>query len=202
MKYPDFITHIAGVDEVGRGPLAGPVTLGICVIPVTLNRKSFKLIKDSKKLSASSREDWCKQMIEFKEKGIINFSIASKSSQYIDKNGLSKAINLAISDAFSVLNLNSKKTMVLLDGGLKAPKIFKYQKTIIKGDEKELSISLASIVAKVTRDREMVKLAKKYPNYGFEIHKGYGTKKHIEAIKKYGPSKIHRMSFLRNIIGK
>ena len=98
--------------------------------------------------------------------------------------------------------MDPQTCLVLLDGGLKAPREFIYQKTIIKGDEKELSISLASIAAKVTRDAYMTKLAKKYPAYGFEIHKGYGTKKHREAIKKHGPSEVHRMSFLGRILAK
>ena len=200
MKYPPYITHIVGIDEVGRGPLAGPVTLGACVVPVSLTRKSFKLIRDSKKLTAQSREVWYQKMLELKKDGTINFALASISPKQIDTKGLSWAIKTALSNAIEALNVNPEITMVLLDGGLKAPAVFKYQKTIIKGDEKEFSISLASIAAKVTRDVEMTKLAKKYPAYGFEVHKGYGTLKHREAIKKHGPSKIHRMSFLKNIL--
>lgn len=200
MKYPPHITHIVGIDEVGRGPLAGPVTLGACVVHVSLTRKNFKLIKDSKKLTSQSREVWYQKMLELQKEGKINFALASISPKQIDTKGLSWAIKTALERSIEVLNLNPKTTMVLLDGGLKAPKIFKYQKTIIKGDEKEFSISLASIAAKVTRDREMTKLAKKYPVYGFEVHKGYGTLKHRAAIKKHGPSKIHRMSFLRSLL--
>jgi ribonuclease HII len=200
VKYPPYITHIVGIDEVGRGPLAGPVTLGACVVPVSLTRKSFKLIRDSKKLTAQSREVWYQKMLELKKDGTINFALASISPKQIDTKGLSWAIKTALSNAIEALNVNPEITMVLLDGGLKAPAVFKYQKTIIKGDEKEFSISLASIAAKVTRDVEMTKLAKKYPAYGFEVHKGYGTLKHREAIKKHGPSKIHRMSFLKNIL--
>lgn len=200
MKYPKHITHIVGVDEVGRGPLAGPVTLGACVVPVSFTRKQFKGIKDSKQLTSQSRDAWYAEMCILKAKGDINFSLCSITPKQIDTKGLSWAINTALSNCLEALALNPETTVVLLDGGLKAPTVFKYQKTIIKGDEKEFSISLASIAAKVTRDAEMTKLAKKYPEYGFEVHKGYGTIKHREAIKKHGPSKIHRMSFLKKLL--
>ena len=95
--------------------------------------------------------------------------------------------------------MKPKKCLVLLDGGLRAPKRFMYQKTIIRGDEKEYAIALASIMAKVTRDRKMVKLSKKYPLYGFNSHKGYGTKKHYEKIKKCGLCELHRRSFLKQL---
>jgi len=96
-----------------------------------------------------------------------------------------------------ILKINPKKCKVLLDGGLKAPEEYIDQKTIIKGDEKKMIIALASIYAKVMRDRKMVKFGKEYPEYGFEIHKGYGTKKHYEAIGKYGLSNIHRRSYIK-----
>jgi ribonuclease HII len=200
VKYPPHITHIIGIDEVGRGPLAGPVTVGACVIPITMTRRQFAKIKDSKKLTHESRVRWHAYMLELQAEGQLNFVISSITPKQIDTRGLSWAIRTALEKSLYGLKMDSQKCLVLLDGGLKAPREFIYQKTIIKGDEKELSISLASIAAKVTRDAYMTKLAKKYPAYGFEIHKGYGTKKHREAIKKHGASEVHRMSFLRNIV--
>jgi ribonuclease HII len=113
----------------------------------------------------------------------------------IDKKGISFAIKSCIEKAFKELKLKPQETKVFLDGGLKAPRDFVFQETIIKGDDKILAISLASITAKVSRDNFMEKLSKKYPSYGFEVHKGYGTEKHRKAIKKYGLSGYHRISF-------
>ncbi|MCE9517769.1 ribonuclease HII [Candidatus Nomurabacteria bacterium] len=200
MKLPKDVTHIIGIDEVGRGPLAGPVTVGACVIPVSMTRRQFAKIRDSKQLTHESRVKWHAYMLELQAKKELNFVISSISPKQIDSKGLSWAIRTALEKSLYGLKMDPKKCLVLLDGGLKAPREFMYQKTIIKGDEKELSISLASIAAKVTRDAYMTKLAKKYPVYGFEIHKGYGTKKHREAIRKYGVSDVHRRSFLRNIV--
>lgn len=112
--------------------------------------------------------------------------------------GISKAIKNCLEKSLKKLNVKPHECQVLLDGGLKAPSIYKNQKTIIKGDEKEWAIAFASIVAKVSRDTLMCRLAKKYPKYCFEIHKGYGTKKHCELIRKYGLSGEHRKCFCKN----
>ena len=127
--------------------------------------------------------------------------MASVSPKIIDKINISKAANLAAGKAFSLLIKNSglriKNCEVFLDGGLYIQNL-KF-KIIIRGDEKIPAISLASIIAKVSRDRQMINLHKKYPKYGFEKHKGYGTKKHFKAIRKHGPSKIHRLTFLKKM---
>jgi len=153
-------------------------------------------VRDSKKLSVSQRENWYKKMTDEKLFGNVDFTVSFSSPKVIDTKGLTFATKRALSGALSKLSCDPNETLVLLDGGLHAPKEFIFQETIIKGDDKIQVISLASISAKVTRDRLMTNLAKKYPDYGFEKHKGYGTKKHYEAIKKFGITDIHRKSFL------
>lgn len=195
---------IVGVDEVGRGPLAGPVTIGVVVCEeqnykkLKKNKKLPPIGKDSKKLKEKDREKYTKVLEELKKQKRINFSVIHISNTVIDTKGLTYAIKKGIKDGFKNSKIKQKNTEVLLDGGLKAPDGFK-QKTIIKGDEKEKIIAWASILAKVSRDRLMVKIAEKYPEYGLEIHKGYGTLKHRKAIQKYGVSRVHRLSFCKSI---
>ncbi|TSD03325.1 MAG: ribonuclease HII [Parcubacteria group bacterium Athens0714_16] len=156
----------------------------------------FSGVKDSKQLSSGKREEWFEKIKELKKKGIVDYKIAYVSNSEIDKIGISKSIQKAINKCLE--NINPKTCRVLLDGGIKAPEKFLNQKTIIKGDEKEKVIALASIVAKVSRDKVMCDLSKKYPKYEFHKHKGYGTALHIKNIKKYGISKIHRKTYLKN----
>ncbi|MHB1316449.1 MAG: ribonuclease HII [Minisyncoccota bacterium] len=195
---------IIGIDEVGRGPLAGPVTLCAMKIEVEMYRKLQKnkdlprLGKDSKKLSKKDREKYSKILCELALEKKIYFTIVMQSNAVIDTKGLSYAIRKALSVCLQKVGAK-KEDHILLDGGLKAPIEFTNQKTIIKGDEKHRVIAWASILAKVHRDNYMTKMAKKYPEYGFERHVGYGTKLHREAIKKHGASLIHRKSFLKNI---
>ncbi len=193
------LKYIVGIDEVGRGPLAGPVAIGAFKMPVNFTVKNFGPIKDSKKLTHEIREEIYKKLLILKKEKKIDFAVCYESVKNIDKFGLSRAIKNCLENSLRKLNLNPKECQILLDGGLHAPKEFQNQKTIIKGDEKERSIAFASIVAKVLRDRKMCILAKKYTKYGFEIHKGYGTKKHRELIKRFGLSLEHRVSFCRNI---
>ncbi|MDP2704826.1 MAG: ribonuclease HII [Patescibacteria group bacterium] len=190
------IQYIVGIDEAGRGPLAGPVSVGAVVVPVGFPKAFFKHIRNSKALSLAKREEWFSKL----KKQKILYSVSFSSSVTIDKKGIAKAVRLCIARLLKRLKVNPKRSLVLLDGSLKAPPSFSFQKTIIGGDEKEPIISLASIIAKVLRDRRMVRYAKLYPNYSFEIHKGYGTSLHIKRIKKHGPSLLHRRSFLKNII--
>ena len=189
---------IVGVDEAGRGPLAGPISVGVVSIPIK-TKLLFEGLTDSKKLSEKRREEWFQKIQEWNREGKLQYAVSLVSSSIIDKKGIVFAINLGMSRCVRKLGINPKQTLVLLDGSLHAPKEFLHQRTIIKGDEKISVISLASIVAKVTRDRYMVKLAMKYPEYAFDVHKGYGTFIHRMAIKKSGISKIHRKTFLRNI---
>lgn len=196
--------YIVGIDEVGRGPLAGPVTVGVVVCEEKIYKKLFRnkklppIGKDSKKLKEKDREKYSEVLEDLKKQERISFRVNHISNNIIDSKGISFAIKKGIKDAFKELKLKIKTSEVRLDGGLKAPEGFK-QKTIIKGDEKEKIIAWASILAKVSRDELMVKMALKYPEYGLEVHKGYGTAKHIEAIQKYGVSKVHRLSFCKLI---
>ena len=189
---------IVGIDEVGRGPLAGPVAVCALCLQNNFNKNNFRNFKDSKKLSHKQRVEWLARINAEKEKGNIIYQVCFESNRVIDKKGIVFAIRRALHNSLKSLGTNPKNCVVLLDGGLRAPPKYKNQKTIIKGDEKKLAIALASIVAKVTRDELMKKLAGEYSSYGLEIHKGYGTKRHIKAIKKFGLSPLHRVTFCKN----
>lgn len=198
------IKYVLGVDEAGRGPLAGPVAVGIVKLQVTSYKLKarngwFKDLKDSKKLSEKAREEWFAKMRKAEKDGWLQFAVAFGSARMIDKKGIVFAIKNALNKAILKVGAKGDETLALLDGGLRAPEEFNSQKTIIKGDEKEPVIALASIVAKVSRDRLMKKNGQKYSEYGFEKHKGYGTRRHYQKIKKHGISPIHRKSFLRQI---
>ena len=187
---------LIGIDEVGRGPIAGPVAVGAFVFLVPDASSHFKGVKESKQLKEERREEWFGRILEVQKKGLIDFAVTFQSEKIIDEKGISFAIKKALEMSLKKLKINPEETHVLLDGGLKAPEEYKNQKTIIEGDVKEKVIALASVCAKVMRDRYMRKMAKKYPEYGFDVHKGYGTKRHYEAIKKHGLTDLHRRSFL------
>ncbi len=191
---------LIGIDEAGRGPLAGPVAVGAVIVKSDFNKKLLKGIRDSKKLSEMQREVWFMKLKQWKKEGYINYAVSLVGAHIIDSKGISHAIRKGISTCLRRLEADAAKTQVFLDGSLKAPKHFKEQKTIIGGDDKVPLISLASVAAKVTRDRKMYKLAKVYHKYDFQLHKGYGTQAHRDKILKFGPSDIHRMSFLKNIV--
>lgn len=195
--------YIIGIDEVGRGPLAGPVAVGaVCIYAEHKKKveKLFPIIKDSKKLTPKKREEWLLQIEKAEFLGYLSCSVSFVTPSVIDKKGLSHAIRTAMAMSLGAIEHNVVETKVLLDGSLYAPEHYENQETIIKGDEKELAIALASIVAKVARDKRMTLLAKKFPAYGFEKHKGYGTRAHYDAIKKNGITKHHRKSFLRGVV--
>jgi ribonuclease HII len=190
---------VIGIDEVGRGPLAGPVAVGmVCIFPEHIKtvRKIFPIVKDSKKLSPNARAEWRERIRGAEKSGFLISRVAFVSSSVIDKKGIVFSIHVAISSTLNSFEHDPSVSRVLLDGGLKAPFYYADQKTIVKGDEKELSIALASIVAKVARDARMVSLSKKFPKHGFENHKGYGTRAHYKAINEYGITPHHRKSYL------
>lgn len=178
---------IAGVDEVGRGPLAGPVCVACVIMPLD---DLIEGVDDSKKLSEKKREELFEKI---KEKAICH-SIKMVDEQTIDKINILEATKLAMKNAIESMEI--KPDIVLIDAINKLDVDVEIR-GIIKGDALSYSIGCASILAKVTRDRFMCELAKEYPEYGFEKHKGYGTKAHIEALKQYGPCIYHRLSFLK-----
>lgn len=189
--------YLVGIDEVGRGPIAGPVAVGAFVVFSKKIKNKFRGIKESKQLSFEKREYWYEIIMKEKRLGNLDFVVSFSSNETIDGKGLSWAINSCLKNSLKKLKkVKENNCKILLDGGLKAPTQYKFQKTIIKGDEKFMVIALASIVAKVERDRKMLKLAKQYPQYGFERHMGYGTKFHLTKIKEFGITKYHRRSFI------
>ncbi len=200
---------VIGIDEVGRGPIAGPVCVGAFIIhDYSILQYAPHVLRDSKKLTPQKRDDWVKYLDTCKKKGKCAFAHSFVSAQMIDKIGISNAIKNALSRSIKKIQNeiveNNKLDLedfylnatVLLDGGLKAPKEYIHQQTIIKGDEKEPVIALASIIAKVARDKHMEKRGNEYPMYDFETHKGYGTKIHYKNLRTFGASPIHRQSFL------
>ena len=177
---------VVGVDEAGRGPLAGPVVVGATILPKGF---SHPKINDSKKLSEKMREAIYDELIEMKG---LQWAVSIVEAEEVDEINVLKATHAGM--ARSVEELGVKPGMVLIDG-LPVPNYPFPHEGIIKGDGKSLSIATASIFAKVTRDRIMKEAAKCYPEYGFERHKGYGTKAHLEALARHGPCPLHRRSF-------
>ena len=181
---------VCGVDEAGRGPLAGPVYAAAVVLPCNV---VIDGVNDSKKLSEKKR-DYLYDVI--KEKALY-YCVSSASVEEIDELNILNATFLSMKRA--VEGLETEPDLALIDGNM-CPSLNICSKAIVKGDSLSQSIACASILAKVTRDRLMLKEAEKYPKYQFEKHKGYGTKLHIEMIKTHGPSPIHRKTFLRKIL--
>ena len=183
---------ICGIDEAGRGPLAGPVHAAAVILPMGLEIEG---LNDSKKLSEKKRE----QLFDIICEKAIDYSIGVATEKEIDEINILNATFLAMHRA--VEGLKIKPDYALIDGN-QYPKIpFVMEETVVKGDAKSMSIAAASILAKVSRDRFMLEKTKEYPQYQFEKHKGYGTKLHYEMLAEYGPSPIHRMSFLKKLYG-
>jgi ribonuclease HII len=181
---------VSGIDEVGRGPLAGPLFVGI--FKIDKNTPIISEVNDSKKVSEKKRNYLYKILTENKN----NYATESISALEIDQIGIVPAIKLAMERASSKIDSN----ITYIDGLFKDEFNIPNYHTIIKGDSIIYSIAAASIIAKVQRDELMSKMALIYPEYGFEKNKGYGTKFHIDALKKYGPCKIHRQSFIKNLL--
>jgi ribonuclease HII len=192
------IRYVIGIDEAGRGPLAGPVSVGAVLVPAVFDWKVIPGVKDSKQLSAQKREAVFARMEELQAEGLLRFAVAFTPAKEIDTEGIVPAVRSALMRAIEALQAIPHECQVLLDGGLRAPVKFVNQITIIKGDTKEPAISLASIAAKVQRDRLMEKMADTYPHYQFDIHKGYGTLEHRKAIREFGLCEEHRKTFCRS----
>ena len=188
-KYSDR-EYICGIDEVGRGPLAGPVVTGAVILPKDCD---ILYLNDSKQLSEKKREELYEQIMS----KAVAVGIGYNSPERIDTINILNATYEAMAEAISKLSV---KPDILLNDAVTIPGVDIEQVPIIKGDAKSISIAAASIVAKVTRDRLMVEYDKVYPEYGFASNKGYGSAAHIEALKKYGPTPIHRRSFIGNFV--
>jgi len=190
--YDSGIVTICGVDEAGRGPLAGPVCAAAVILPAGL---VIDGLDDSKKLSDKRR----RELMPIIQENAIAYGIAFASHEEIDQINILQATFLAMERALEKLNI--RPDLALIDGnrqkdfGINAV-------TVVKGDSRSANIAAASVLAKVTRDDYMEEMAKQYPGYGFEIHKGYGTKAHYAALTALGPSPIHRMTFLKKFYGQ
>ncbi|MBR1931863.1 MAG: ribonuclease HII [Lachnospiraceae bacterium] len=188
-KYSDY-SFICGIDEVGRGPLAGPVVAGAVILPKDCD---ILYINDSKKLSEKKREELYEVILE----KAIACAVGYATPERIDEINILQATYEAMREAIGKLEPSPD---ILLNDAVTIPQVNIPQVPIIKGDAKSISIGAASIFAKVTRDRLMVEYDKVFPEYGFAGNKGYGSAAHIEALKKYGPTPIHRRSFIKNFV--
>lgn len=188
-KYADY-EFICGIDEVGRGPLAGPVVAGAVILPKDCN---ILYINDSKQLSEKKREE----LFDVISEKAVACAVGYASPERIDEINILQATYEAMREAISALSVEPD---ILLNDAVTIPKVEIKQIPIIKGDAKSISIGAASIYAKVTRDRLMCEYDKVFPEYDFAGNKGYGSAAHIEALKKYGPTPIHRRSFIKNFV--
>ena len=188
-KYSEY-DFICGIDEVGRGPLAGPVMACAVILP-----KGCRIlgINDSKKLSEKKREE----LYDIITKEAVSYAIGTATPERIDEINILQATYEAMREAIKKLSVTPD---ILLNDAVTIPGVDITQVPIKKGDAKSITIGAASIVAKVTRDRYMVEMSDKYPEYGFDSNKGYGSAAHIAALKEYGPCPIHRRSFIKNFV--
>lgn len=185
------VSLVCGVDEAGRGPLAGPVCAAAVILPPHIEIPG---LNDSKKLTDKKR----RELFPLIKSCAVAYGIAFADNYEIDEINILQATYLAMERALNVLNM--KPEIALIDGN-RAKDFGIPVETVIKGDARSASIAAASILAKVTRDDLMLEMAQKYPQYSFEVHKGYGTKAHYEALTNHGPCEIHRMSFLKKLYG-
>ncbi len=192
-----FLVEVAGIDEAGRGPLAGPVVAAAVLLG--LDNLQWALgLDDSKKLKREER----KTFYNLIKANALSVGIGIVEPDIIDEINILKATALAMQKAVKALSKENLLNLLLLVDGLFVPVLGKKQIAIVKGDAKSVSIAAASIIAKETRDQIMERMDIRYPNYGFAIHKGYGTKEHIKTLLKFGPTPIHRQSFIKNISTK
>jgi ribonuclease HII len=193
--------YIIGIDEVGRGPIAGPLVVCACALKINTEVLRFfpkGKLRDSKKLSEKVRQQIVQNIQPLVDSQEVIFGIGEVDALRIDEMGLSASIKEAVTQALHTVHSSgvSKDSFIFLDGSLHVDETYQ-QETIIKGDEKILEIALASIIAKVYRDTLMKKVSDAYPEYSFESHVGYGTKAHYDAIKLHGLTPLHRRSFLK-----
>ena len=189
--YSSKIKYICGIDEAGRGPLAGPVVVGAVILPVD---SLIEGVNDSKKISEKKRERVFEEIVST----AISYSTGIVDQRTIDEINILNATKLAVKKAIEGLEI--KPDLILVDALTGIETFGIPYKSIIKGDAKEYSIAVASIIAKVTRDRMMLEWDKVFPEYGFAKHKGYGTASHMQALKENGPCMLHRKTFIKNFI--
>lgn len=194
LNYNKTYSIIAGCDEAGRGPLAGPVVVASVVMPLEKS-KLIKGINDSKKLTAKKRAELYEKIKEV----ALDYKISQIDNETIDRINILQATKLGMENVINGLNI--KPDIVLIDA-VKNLKVEVKQEPLIKGDEKSYNIGAASILAKVFRDNLMCEMDKIYPQYDFKQHKGYGTREHIMLLKKYGKCKIHRNTFIKHFVGE
>lgn len=190
-QYAEY-AYVCGVDEAGRGPLAGPVAAGAVILPKNCE---ILYINDSKQLSAKKREELYDDIVH----KALAWGVGMVSPQRIDEINILQATYEAMREAINNLAI---KPDIMLNDAVIIPDIQIKQVPIIKGDAKSITIAAASILAKVTRDRLMIEYDNQFPGYGFGVHKGYGTKAHIEALKRLGPSEIHRKTFITHFVSE
>jgi len=190
--FSDEMRIICGVDEAGRGPLAGPVCAAAVILPPNAEIPG---LNDSKKLTDKKR----RELFPIIQEMAISYGIGYASHEEIDEINILQATYLAMERALAQLSV--RPDLALIDGN-RAKDFGIPVKTVVKGDSLSASIAAASVLAKVSRDDLLLKLAEEYPQYGFEIHKGYGTKAHYEALRAHGPSPVHRMTFLKKFYGE
>ena len=190
--YAEGYTVICGVDEAGRGPLAGPVCAAAVILP---RGHQIPGLNDSKKLTDKKR----RELFPMIKEQAIAYGIGMASHEEIDEINILQATYLAMERA--IAQLEGKADLALIDGN-RAKDFGMAVRTVVKGDSLSANIAAASVLAKVTRDDLMVEMAKEFPGYGFEVHKGYGTKAHYEALRNMGPCAIHRMTFLKKFYGE
>ncbi|MDB5237839.1 MAG: rnhB [Candidatus Kaiserbacteria bacterium] len=192
--------YLIGIDEAGRGPLAGPVSVGAIMVPMNFDFSLADGARDSKKMTEKAREELYARIHEMQENGLLKYAVSFSAATIIDSRGIVPAIKSALKRCLEKLEADPGECEIRLDGSLYAPKQFTSQTTIIRGDDSEPVISMASIMAKVTRDRYMKKQARTYPAYAFDEHVGYGTSKHRLAIRSLGLSPLHRKSFCSRVL--
>jgi ribonuclease HII len=198
--YSYAMRYLIGVDEAGRAPLAGPVSVGAVIVPEGFDVLSiFPDVKDSKLLSHKKRVEIYRRLQAHSLVSEVRYCVRYSSHAYIDEHGITKAVRRAVTNCVRSLAPKPEGIHVQLDGLLKAPTPYS-QETIIRGDFLIPLISLASVVAKVRRDRKMVRLARHYPGYSFEVHKGYPTPAHKALVREKGLCEIHRRSYCARIL--
>lgn len=190
--------YYAGIDEAGRGPIAGPVAVGVVLVPANFDTRAVAAVRDSKQLPQGKRESWLEELKQRHRAHELQFAVAFATQKYIDRHGIRAALGWAVTRALREVQAPADDTHVRLDGALTAPQHYVRQETLAGGDRRDPLISFAAIAAKVRRDEKLVQASRRFPQYGFERHKGYGTRQHYAAIRQHGLCSFHRKTFIHD----